>query len=170
MNNLSSCCGLFDAKIRASDKDLPVKERGCHHTISSLPYERIVTMRSFCTEEIHTVEPRMKGNCIRYTWEVCIWFRYDTLSLVAAVAYSQRAHPHSSNSSRRYTRDLKFLLINIARLEWTLTLYIGPSTVNVFLLALWNKQDLLAEFESVAAVAYSQRAHPPISNSSKCYT
>ena len=24
MNNLSSCCGLVDAKIRASDKDLPV--------------------------------------------------------------------------------------------------------------------------------------------------
>ena len=24
MNNLSSYCGLFDAKIRASDKDLPV--------------------------------------------------------------------------------------------------------------------------------------------------
>ena len=134
MNNVSYC-GLVDAKIRASDKDLPVKERGCHHhTISSLPYERIVTIRSFCTEEIHTVEPRMKGNCIRYTWEVCIWFRYDTLSLVAAVAYSQRAQPPSSNSSKRYTRDLKFLLINIARLEWTLTLYtsMGLSTVNVF--------------------------------------
>ena len=25
MNNLSSYCGLFDAKIRASDKDLPVR-------------------------------------------------------------------------------------------------------------------------------------------------
>ena len=25
MNNLSSYCGLVDAKIRASDKDLPVK-------------------------------------------------------------------------------------------------------------------------------------------------
>ena len=24
MNNLLSCCGLVDAKIRASDKDLPV--------------------------------------------------------------------------------------------------------------------------------------------------
>ena len=24
MKNLSSCCGLVDAKIRASDKDLPV--------------------------------------------------------------------------------------------------------------------------------------------------
>ena len=24
MNNLLSCCGLIDAKIRASDKDLPV--------------------------------------------------------------------------------------------------------------------------------------------------
>ena len=27
MNNLSSYCGLIDAKIRASDKDLPVQER-----------------------------------------------------------------------------------------------------------------------------------------------
>ena len=26
MNNLSSNCGLVDAKIRASDKDLPVDE------------------------------------------------------------------------------------------------------------------------------------------------
>ena len=25
MNNLSSYCGLVDAKIRASDKDLPIK-------------------------------------------------------------------------------------------------------------------------------------------------
>ena len=27
MNNLSSYCGLVDAKIRASDKDLPVKTK-----------------------------------------------------------------------------------------------------------------------------------------------
>ena len=27
MNNLSSYCGLVDAKIRASDKDLPVYEK-----------------------------------------------------------------------------------------------------------------------------------------------
>ena len=27
MNNLSSYCGLVDAKIRASDKDLPVREQ-----------------------------------------------------------------------------------------------------------------------------------------------
>ena len=26
MNNLSSYCGLVDAKIRASDKDLPVQD------------------------------------------------------------------------------------------------------------------------------------------------
>jgi hypothetical protein len=26
MNNLFSCCGLVDAKIRASDKDLPVRQ------------------------------------------------------------------------------------------------------------------------------------------------
>ena len=26
MNNLSSCCGLVDARISASDKDLPVKK------------------------------------------------------------------------------------------------------------------------------------------------
>ena len=26
MNNLSSYCGLVDAKIRASDKDLPVRD------------------------------------------------------------------------------------------------------------------------------------------------
>ena len=27
MNNLSSYCGLVDAKIRASDKDLPVSQK-----------------------------------------------------------------------------------------------------------------------------------------------
>jgi hypothetical protein len=59
----------FKKSNRVSRQRIFVKERGCYHTI-----------RSFCTEEIHTVEPRMKGNCIRYTWEVCIWFRYDTLS------------------------------------------------------------------------------------------
>ena len=26
MNNLSSCCGLVDAKIRASEKDLPARQ------------------------------------------------------------------------------------------------------------------------------------------------
>ena len=30
MNNLSSYCGLVDAKIRASDKDLPVKKKRWH--------------------------------------------------------------------------------------------------------------------------------------------
>ena len=29
MNNLSSYCGLDDAKIRASDKDLPVQKVSC---------------------------------------------------------------------------------------------------------------------------------------------
>ena len=29
MNNLSSYCGLVDAKIRASDKDLPVRNTTC---------------------------------------------------------------------------------------------------------------------------------------------
>ena len=29
MNNLSSYCWLVDAKIRASDKDLPVQEKFC---------------------------------------------------------------------------------------------------------------------------------------------
>ena len=36
MNNLSSYCGLVDAKIRASDKDLPVHEIdeiSCENTI-----------------------------------------------------------------------------------------------------------------------------------------
>jgi hypothetical protein len=28
MNNLLSYCGLIDAKIRASDKDLPVNKKG----------------------------------------------------------------------------------------------------------------------------------------------
>ena len=28
MNNLSSYCGLVDAQIRASDKDLPVRSKG----------------------------------------------------------------------------------------------------------------------------------------------
>ena len=30
MNNLLSYCGLIDAKIRASDKDLPVGSHFCH--------------------------------------------------------------------------------------------------------------------------------------------
>ena len=29
MNNLLSYCGLVDAKIRTSDKDLPVHNQGC---------------------------------------------------------------------------------------------------------------------------------------------
>ena len=44
MNNLSSCCGLvIDAKIRASDKDLPVMQKPCQsksvHQTSSLSKE-----------------------------------------------------------------------------------------------------------------------------------
>ena len=31
MNNLSSYCGLVDTKIRASDKDLPVKNKLKHN-------------------------------------------------------------------------------------------------------------------------------------------
>ena len=34
MNNLSSYCGLVDAKIRASDKDLPVKQTFLTHPAS----------------------------------------------------------------------------------------------------------------------------------------
>ena len=33
MNNLSSYCGLVDAKIRASDKDLPVLSRSIHESL-----------------------------------------------------------------------------------------------------------------------------------------
>ena len=39
MNNLSSYCGLVDAKIRASDKDLPVF---CYQNCSDLLREKIV--------------------------------------------------------------------------------------------------------------------------------
>jgi hypothetical protein len=35
MNNLSSYCGLVDAEIRASDKDLPVPFLAHFHTISA---------------------------------------------------------------------------------------------------------------------------------------
>ena len=36
MNNLSSYCGLVDAKIRASDKDLPVLMTAVFHTFRRL--------------------------------------------------------------------------------------------------------------------------------------
>ena len=39
MNNLSSYCGLVDAKIRASDKDLPAQNRANNTVISG--YEEI---------------------------------------------------------------------------------------------------------------------------------
>jgi hypothetical protein len=32
MNNMSSYCGLVDAKIRASDKDLPVQQQSSGNT------------------------------------------------------------------------------------------------------------------------------------------
>ena len=38
MNNLSSYCGLVDAKIRASDKDLPVQRIVCTQNQSSPRY------------------------------------------------------------------------------------------------------------------------------------
>ena len=40
MNNLSSYCGLVDAKIRASDKDLPVKQEnlGRSSNLSRFPW------------------------------------------------------------------------------------------------------------------------------------
>ena len=36
MNNLSSYCGLVDAKIRASDKDLPVQQTGSRQFVGLL--------------------------------------------------------------------------------------------------------------------------------------
>ena len=36
MNNLSSYCGLVDAKIRASDKDLPVKQIFNLHSVAKV--------------------------------------------------------------------------------------------------------------------------------------
>ena len=36
MNNLSSYCGLVDAKIRASDKDLPVRSPDSYLVLSYL--------------------------------------------------------------------------------------------------------------------------------------
>jgi hypothetical protein len=38
MNNLLSYCGLIDAKIRASDKDLPVLFTVFPHIVSALEY------------------------------------------------------------------------------------------------------------------------------------
>ena len=38
VNNLSSYCGLVDAKIRASDKDLPV----INHPVLSAPTRKII--------------------------------------------------------------------------------------------------------------------------------
>ena len=35
MNNLSSCCGLVDAKIRAFDKDLPVLKKPMYVIINN---------------------------------------------------------------------------------------------------------------------------------------
>ena len=37
MNNLSSYCGLVDAKIRASDKDLPVTDSRMRASDTDLP-------------------------------------------------------------------------------------------------------------------------------------
>ena len=38
MNDLSSCCGLVDAKIRASDNDLPVTDHSYLITLSPKIY------------------------------------------------------------------------------------------------------------------------------------
>ena len=37
MNNVSSYCGLVDAKIRASDKDLPVQDGRQAHSAPMVP-------------------------------------------------------------------------------------------------------------------------------------
>ena len=42
LNNLSTYCGLVDAKIRASDKDLPVQDKHCKSTMTVT-----VTMTTF---------------------------------------------------------------------------------------------------------------------------
>ena len=47
MNKLSSYCGLFDAKIRASDKDLPV-------ILGHFPINTISSQRSQCAKLRHS--------------------------------------------------------------------------------------------------------------------
>ena len=54
MNNLSSCCGLFYAKIRASDKDLPVigsilkKNSKMLCTLGHIASEWLSLLHNFC--------------------------------------------------------------------------------------------------------------------------
>ena len=42
MNNLSSYCGLVDANIRASDKDLPVLILVSLHCLDATPYATFI--------------------------------------------------------------------------------------------------------------------------------
>ena len=53
MNNFSSCCGLVDAKIRASDKDLPVC-RGENDTL----YQKIplISLLPFIIENLRKLQ------------------------------------------------------------------------------------------------------------------
>ena len=42
MNNLSSYCGLVDAKIRASDKDLPIQKKQKETLAFQMKQERLL--------------------------------------------------------------------------------------------------------------------------------
>ena len=98
----------FKKSNRVSRQRIFVKERGCYHTIDTFVlYRRNTHGRTKNEGQLYPIHLRSL---------YLIPIRYSIS--VAAVAYSQRAHtPPSSNSSKRYTQDLKFLLINIARLE-----------------------------------------------------
>ena len=56
MNNLSSYSGLVDAKIRASDKDLPVKQKSIKSVDGEL-YWKDVRRFNLLTKSTLEVEP-----------------------------------------------------------------------------------------------------------------
>ena len=60
MNNLSSYCGLVDAKTRASDKDLPVRQE---EELKNNQVLLVILMQVLCYEwnEGHPLVPRWPG-------------------------------------------------------------------------------------------------------------
>ena len=66
MNNLSSYCGLVNAKIRASDKDLPVKLQLINDKLTKTPIlpNCQVTNAYFCTFFVLIAQHLAKSNTL----------------------------------------------------------------------------------------------------------
>ena len=67
MNNLLSYCGLTDARMRASEKDLPVLTKSAQHSQTVEHSHSFFTVSTACYKSLTVIKPK---GVIKTVWEI----------------------------------------------------------------------------------------------------